>query len=298
MATQTIRVYAPIAAGSYTVNVQTDGSNTNAFTGRTLTAESVSGFWTFTVTSASAGLYAFQVLSGSTVVAYGWFYSGTDATVTIHDSDSRDDALQTQRIGLPSGASLAADIAAGGGGSISQNDIDSIVAGLAESLTAPGFAASVSIVNGTYATVADVEARLTAYGVTFAADVDTYNGTRGSTETTLIEVAIEYSNCLIDEYIIDLVHPTSHRATATFTRPTGIAWLRDRCVDIACYRLATLGGRSASDVLAGDYASAIDRLAKAREQIIRIPHLVYTSPTRPYATEYGGGIGIVRRAGT
>jgi len=297
MATQTIRVMAPLSAGSYTANVQIDGSNTNAFTGRTLTAESVSGFWTFTVTSASAGLYAFQVLSGSTVVAYGWFYSGTDATVTIQDSDSRDDALQTQRIGLPSGASLAADIAAGGG-SISQNDIDAIVAGLAESLTAPGFAASIAIQEGTYATVADVEARLTAYGVTLAANVDEYDGTRGTDELQMIKVAIDYSNSLIDEYIVDLVHPTSHRATATFTRPTGIAWLRDRCVDIACYRLATLGGRSASDVLVGDYASAIDRLAKAREQIIRIPHLVYTSPTRPYATEYGGGIGIVRRAGT
>jgi hypothetical protein len=113
----------------------------------------------------------------------------------------------------------------------------------------------------------------------------------------MIEVAIEYSNSLIDEYIVDLVHPTS-RASSTFTRPSGNAWLRDRCVDIACYRLATLGGRTASDVLAGDYASAVDRLAKAREQMIRIPNLIYTSPTRPYATEYGGGIGIVRRAGT
>jgi phage gp36-like protein len=184
-----------------------------------------------------------------------------------------------------------------GSGGITAGDIEDIVDGVSASLTAPGFAASIAIQEGTYATVADVEARLTAYGVTLAADVEEYDGTRGSDELQMIEVAIEYSNSLIDEYIVDLVHPTS-RASSTFTRPSGNAWLRDRCVDIACYRLATLGGRTASDVLAGDYASAVDRLAKAREQMIRIPNLIYTSPTRPYATEYGGGIGIVRRAGT
>ena len=185
-----------------------------------------------------------------------------------------------------------------GSGGITQGDIDDIVDGVSASLTAPGFAASIAIQEGTYATVADVEARLTVYGVTLAADVDEYDGTRGSDELQMIEVAIEYANSLIDEHIVDLLHPISNRSNATFTRPSGVSWLRDRCVDIACYRLATLGGRTASDVLAGDYASALERLKKAREQTIRIPNLIYTSPTRPYATEYGGGIGIVRRAGT
>jgi phage gp36-like protein len=185
-----------------------------------------------------------------------------------------------------------------GSGGITAGDIEDIVDGVSASLTAPGFAASIAIQEGTYATVADVEARLTVYGVTLAADVDEYDGTRGSDELQMIEVAIEYANSLIDEHIVDLLHPISNRSNATFTRPSGVSWLRDRCVDIACYRLATLGGRTASDVLAGDYASALERLKKAREQTIRIPNLIYTSPTRPYATEYGGGIGIVRRAGT
>ena len=185
-----------------------------------------------------------------------------------------------------------------GSGGITAGDIEDIVDGVSASLTAPGFAASIAIQEGTYATVADVEARLTVYGVTLAADVDEYDGNRDSSELQMIEVAIEYANSLIDEHIVDLLHPISNRANTTFTRPSGVSWLRDRCVDIACYRLATLGGRTASDVLAGDYASALERLKKAREQTIRIPNLIYTSPTRPYATEYGGGIGIVRRAGT
>lgn len=93
MATQTIRVCTPLAAGTYTANVQEDGSNTNAFTGLSLTVEANASFWTFAVTAATAGLYAFQILSGSTVVAYGWFFSDTDSGVTIQDSSSRDEAL-------------------------------------------------------------------------------------------------------------------------------------------------------------------------------------------------------------
>lgn len=101
MATQTIRVAAPLVAGSYTVNVQLDGSSTNAYTGRTLSATSIANFWTFTVTGANLGLYAFQILNGSSaVVAYGWFYSASDSTVTIQDSDSRDDAL-VRNVSLP-----------------------------------------------------------------------------------------------------------------------------------------------------------------------------------------------------
>lgn len=97
MATQTIRVCTPLVAGPYTANVQEDGSNTNAFSALTLTVEANTSFWTFPVTAATAGLYAFQVLSGSTVVAYGWFFSDTDATVTIQDSSSREiDAIKNK----------------------------------------------------------------------------------------------------------------------------------------------------------------------------------------------------------
>lgn len=97
MATQTIRVTAPLSAGSYTANVQADGSNTNAFSARTLTQEANTLFWTFTVTSATAGVYSYQILNGSsTVVAYGWFYSDTDTTSTIQDCDNRWDCVPLQ----------------------------------------------------------------------------------------------------------------------------------------------------------------------------------------------------------
>lgn len=288
MATQTIRVAAPLAAGSYTVNVQVDGSNTNAFTGRTLTAESVSGFWTFTVTSATAGLYAFQVLNGSSaVVAYGWFYSATDAAVTIQDSDSRDDALQTQRIGLPTGASLAADIAAGGGSGISQNDIDAIVAGLAESLTAPGFAASVAVQEGTYCTVADVEARLTAFGVDWLVDVVEVDGVRQSTETSLVTQAIDYCNTIIDTYIQEFVLNIA-------SRPAGNVWLRDRCIDLACVRVFTLGGRDVPAVLQSEADKAMLWLQRAQNRDIQIPAFNYRSQILPVTHRKTGTPTVVR----
>lgn len=213
--------------------------------------------------------------------------------------------LDTQLGDLPTAAEAATAVWAAGtrtltssGSGIGEEDIADIVDGISEALTAPGFAASVSIQEGTYATVADVEARLSAYGVTNLADLIDPDGTRDSQELGLVEVAIEYANSVIDEHIVDLLHNSAHRVQSTFTRPSGNAWLRDRCVDIACYRIATLGGRSPSDVLRLDYESALDRLAKARNQQIRIPHLQYTAPTRPYAMEMGGKPTIVRTRGT
>lgn len=94
MATQTIRVTAPLPAGTYWAYVQVDGSNTDVYGEIQLTQEANTLFWTFTVTSATAGVYSFQVLNGSTaVVAYGWFYSAADTTRTIQDSDNRWDCV-------------------------------------------------------------------------------------------------------------------------------------------------------------------------------------------------------------
>lgn len=212
--------------------------------------------------------------------------------------------LDTQLGDLPTAAENATAVWAAdtrtltSSGGIGAEEIQDIVDGIADALTTPGFAASVSIQEGTYATVADVEARLSAYGVTNLADLIDPDGTRDSQELGLVEVAIEYANSVIDEHIVDLLHNSAHRIQTTFTRPSGNAWLRDRCVDIACYRIATLGGRSPSDVLRFDYDSALDRLAKARNQQIRIPHLQYTAPTRPYAMEMGGKPTVVRTRGT
>jgi hypothetical protein len=94
MAVQTIRILAGLPAGDYTVNVQADPSSTNAFSDLTLTPESSGVFWTFQVSNATAGVYSYQVLDDTdSPVAYGWFYSDTNTTSTIGESDSRDSAV-------------------------------------------------------------------------------------------------------------------------------------------------------------------------------------------------------------
>ncbi|CAB4177894.1 hypothetical protein UFOVP1004_36 [uncultured Caudovirales phage] len=349
MATQTIRLAAPLAAGSYTVNVQADGSNTNAFTGRALAAESIANFWKFTVTAATAGLYAYQILSGaSAVVAYGWFYSASDVDVTIQDSNSRDDALTYQRIGAPAGASIAADIAAikadtvtltgritstlfsgitslanwlgalaGSGTSsstlaeinattggatyvnatdsleavrdvgVSQDAIDAIVNGVSASLTAPGLAAAVAVQEGTYCTVSDVESRLTAYGVDWLVDVVTPDGSRQSAETSLVSQAIDYCNTIIDTYIQDFVRDIANR-------PAGNVWLRDRCVDLACVRVFTMGGRDVPAVLQTEADRALDWLHRAKLRDVQIPALNYRSQILPATHRKTGTPTVVR----
>ncbi len=111
MATQTIRVCIPLEAGTYTVNAQVDGSNTDTYSARTLTNTGNPAFWVFTVTGANAGLYSFQIYDAdSNPVAYGWFYSPTDILTTINDSSTREGALALVRWGTPVGATFSADI--------------------------------------------------------------------------------------------------------------------------------------------------------------------------------------------
>jgi len=94
MATQTIRVTAPLPAGTYWAYVQEDGSNTDVYGEIQLSQEANTLFWTFTVTSATAGVYSFQVYENSgPLAAYGWFYSAADTTRTIQDSDNRWDCV-------------------------------------------------------------------------------------------------------------------------------------------------------------------------------------------------------------
>lgn len=94
MATQTIRVTAPLPSGTYWAYVQEDGSNTDVYGELQLTQEANSLFWTFPVTSATAGVYSFQVYDNSgPMVAYGWFYSTSDTARTIQDCDNRWDCV-------------------------------------------------------------------------------------------------------------------------------------------------------------------------------------------------------------
>lgn len=102
MTTQTIRVAAPLAAGTYWAYVQEDGSNTDVYGELAVTQEVNGLFWTFEINSATAGVYAFQIYENSgPLAAYGWFYSAADEEVTIQDQNSREDARLSSYVDAP-----------------------------------------------------------------------------------------------------------------------------------------------------------------------------------------------------
>src|SRR5688572_1782463 len=117
--------------------------------------------------------------------------------------------------------------------------------------------------SNTYANVASIEARLTEYSVTLAADRDRYDGERAAKELGWIQAAIEWANNLIDAAI------QRHVQTVAI-RPQN-AWLSDRCVDVAAYRVMTIGGIDAPQVLQEDYERAIAWLAQVEDGSVTVP---------------------------
>ena len=116
-----------------------------------------------------------------------------------------------------------------------------------------------------YATVAAVEARLTEYRVTWAADRDRCDGERAAKELGWIQAAIEWANNLIDAAIQKYVQTVA-------ARPRN-AWLADRCVDIAAFRVMTIGGIDAPHVLQEDYERALAWLSQVEDGSVTVPGL-------------------------
>lgn len=119
--------------------------------------------------------------------------------------------------------------------------------------------------SNTYADVAAVEARLTSYSVTWAADRGNVDGVRSATELGWIEAGIEWANGVIDAAIIKLVNTVTPRPAND--------WLRDRCVDLAAYRVMTIGGGDATEVLKDDYDRALEWLEAVASGSLTVPGL-------------------------
>lgn len=118
----------------------------------------------------------------------------------------------------------------------------------------------------TYATVEQVRLRLTSHGSIYATDKDHGDGVQDAPELAYLEQAIEYANGLIDESLTPWIDITPRPANA---------WLSDRCVDIACYRVQTLGGTEADKPMLDDYDAALDKLEDVRLGTLKVPGLDY-----------------------
>lgn len=121
--------------------------------------------------------------------------------------------------------------------------------------------------SNTYATTEQLRKRLSTYGMVWAQDVDSPDAFADSAETEYGEEAVEYGNVLCDEALAPHVN--------VVPRPVPNDWLKDRCVDIAAWRLVTLGGREPTPPIQLAYESAIEKLDMVREGAITVPGLNY-----------------------
>lgn len=119
-----------------------------------------------------------------------------------------------------------------------------------------------------YCSAEDVRKRLTTAGYKFFADLDS-TGTVDSTETgDTITPAIVYAGNLIDACVL------RGGCQIADARGANNAWLKDRAIDIAAYRVSTTGGGGSLDVLEKDNDAAVKMLRETAQ----VPGLNYNYP--------------------
>lgn len=126
--------------------------------------------------------------------------------------------------------------------------------------------------SNTYATLADLQQRTTDHGYINLADRNG-DGLVSSNEQSDVEDCIERANQVVDEAM------ASHYDDPDSARGQSNAWLRDRCLDIAIYYLATLGSREPSEAQQTLYDDAVDKLKAVRLGKLQVPRLTYPEPT-------------------
>lgn len=121
--------------------------------------------------------------------------------------------------------------------------------------------------SSTYATVEQLEAFVTAGGWLHIADRDG-DGTVSTAELDAMKDVVEASNNIIDAALEPHMSPDAVRAADN-------DWLRDRCLEIAAYKGAVLGGRDAAPSVADNYDDALRMLNQVNRGEFRVPRLTY-----------------------
>lgn len=135
------------------------------------------------------------------------------------------------------------------------------------SLTA---AASPANYSGGWATLSELHARLTQFGTGWHVDVDVVNGTGSESELAAYAVpALQYADSLVDAAVVNFIASINNRPQNN--------WLRDRSVDIAAYRVFSLGGRLVPEPLELAYRQTLEWLEAARNKELTVPGLVHVS---------------------
>lgn len=134
-----------------------------------------------------------------------------------------------------------------------------------------------------YITTSDVQNRLTLSGIMQAADEDlSGSGVSTSEESAVLTPAIKYAGAIVDSAVASFITPAGARSQ-------GNQWLKDRCLDIAAYRVASNGARDAPERVRADYDFAIDQLDLVRSGKLSVPGLSIPTPynTRDTGVSFG-----------
>lgn len=122
-----------------------------------------------------------------------------------------------------------------------------------------------------YCSETDVKNRLTERGFKFAVDRDRDGSASAAEKDAYLTTAVRYASNLIDGSVSGFMEPSD-------ARQSGNAWLKDRAVDIAAYRVATHGGSRPPGTLKQDYDDARELLKSVKNGSLRVPELKWPVP--------------------
>lgn len=129
-----------------------------------------------------------------------------------------------------------------------------------------------------YCSKDDLRNRLTTNGILWAADRE--NGGDGSISAAesarYLDSSIQYGGNIVDGYICAQVIPGTARGQAN-------QWLRDRCVDVAAYYAAGIGGRDIPSSLKMSYDFTMAELLRIKDGD-QIPGYAYPGPANAQAS--------------
>lgn len=121
-----------------------------------------------------------------------------------------------------------------------------------------------------YCLSADVRKRLTEVGFLFTTDANRDQWGSPAEIAAVIDTSIVYAGNVIDGNLCEQINPTTARGQAN-------AWLKDRCIDLACQRVVSTGGQEMPKTLQEAYDFSIDELERVRLGA-RIPNYIYPTP--------------------
>lgn len=127
-----------------------------------------------------------------------------------------------------------------------------------------------------YNTNAEIAQRLKSSGYAFFAD-DDFDGAVGSTEAANnVTTANTWAGALVDEAVCGFVEPSAARGQQN-------DWLKGRHLDLAVYRLSTMGGGEEIQSLLTAFNDAKEALERVRGGQ-KVPSLVYSYPA-PHSSQ-------------